>query len=237
MKYFILLSLFTLIACDVPSQRRQIFQSGKSNNVGDKLKPGNLVDSETGVPNSPTNGTSTATSGTGFESCSLSPKGSTVALGAIGICKNSVDPTQIKFQTSATDAVSRTCIIPTYKSSNGSSTYLGDPQCTFTQAGKIYLGRLYLTRQGFQGYPLTGVIIMKEPVLASYYECMHSYVFYTQNYNCTSSADYQACFQQYRYTTTTAHQMCCQRQATNYQALVCNTFKSNFAGQYIDIAL
>lgn len=232
MKYFILLSLFILIACDVPSQRRQIFQSSGNQYappVGDGLV--NTPGAQT--PNGGT--TSTPTSGAGFEACSLSPKGNSVSLGAVGICKSSIDPTQIKFRTSLSDTQTRTCIIPTYKDQSGNSTYLGDPQCTLTVAGNIYSGKLFITRQGFQNYPMTGVIIMKEPLLDGYYQCMHSFV--TGSMNCANSPAYQTCFQQQRFTNPAAHQYCCQLQAKAYQAQVCNTFKSNFAGQYLDLSL
>lgn len=238
MKYLILLSLFAFVACDTPSQRRQIFQTPGSNSLGvPKTGDGLVGTTTTGSGGGSGTPTQTPTSGAGFESCNLTARGSSNALGSVGICRNSLDQTQIKFVTSSSDSTSRTCIIPAYKAADGSSTYLGDPQCTHTVAGRIYLGQLYLTRAGFQGYPMNAVVIMKEPILPSYFDCMHSYVFYTQNKNCTYEQDYQVCMQQYAYTYPNAHQMCCTRQATNYQAAVCNTFKSNFTGQYLDISL
>lgn len=232
MKYFLPLILFTLVACDVPSQRRQLIKSG-ADSVSTTSGAGNgLVSGQDNY----TSGSS-ATSGTGFENCSLTPKGSTLSLGSVGVCQNSVDQTQVKFQTSSSDSSMRTCLIPTYKQADGSSLYLSSqPQCTLTVAGKIYTGKLVLNRSGFETYPMNGVIVMKENIMPSYYECMNAYAFYTQNRNCTYEQDYTMCRQQMAYYPN-AHQTCCQRQAQNYQTLVCNSFKANFGTQYLDIRL
>lgn len=239
MKYLILVSLLTIAACDVPSaQRRQIFQtSGKPSEI--KAPTNSLVPipGTSAVGSIPTTPTSSATSSAGFETCALTPRFSNLAMGAMGFCQSTVDETQVKFQTTDSDTTSRTCLIPTYKDSTGSSTYIGDPQCTYTQAGKIYLGRLFKNRPGFESYPLTGLMIMKETLLPGYIDCMQSFTFYTQNRNCTYETDYRACMQQYGMQSPNAHQTCCRKQATNYQTLVCNTFKSNFANQYVDLRL
>jgi hypothetical protein len=231
MKYLLPLFIFTLVACDVPSQRRQLIKSGSSNVANpNEISGQNNFNSGNTTVNS-------ATNGTGFENCSLAPKGSTISLGSIGVCQNSLDQTQIKFQSSTSDSSMRTCLIPTYKQADGSSLYLSSqPQCTLTEANKIYTGKLLINRSGFENYQMNGVIVMKENIMPSYYECMNAYAFYTQNRNCTYEQDYQVCRQQLAYYPN-SHQTCCQRQAQNYQTLVCNTFKSNFGSQYLDIRL
>lgn len=234
MKYFLPLFLFILVACDVPSQRRQLIRSGSSNSL---TPPPNGAVGGNDFNDGNTTPASSATSGTGFENCSLTPKGSTLSLGSVGVCQNSVDQTQIKFQSSLSDSSMRTCLIPTHKQADGSSLYLSSqPQCTLTVANKIYVGKLLINRAGFESYPMNGVIIMKENIMPSYYECMNAYSFYTQNRNCTYEQDYQLCRQQLAYYPN-SHQTCCQRQAQNYQSLVCNTFKGNFGTQYLDIRL
>ena len=232
MKYLILATLFIIAGCDVPSaQRRQIFQTPGSNSV---TAPNGAVGT-TGTPSTgittPVPTVNNATSGAGFENCSLAPKFSNMSLGSMGFCQSSSDETQIKFTTTSSDSTSRTCIFPTYKDSTGSSTYLGDPQCTYTVASKIYLGKLYKNRQGFESYPLNGIIIMKEELLPGYVQCMQAVAWYNQSGKCSTEPNYQSCSQQYG---TSA---CCRSFATNYQGQVCNTFKSNFANQYVDLRL
>lgn len=231
MKYLLPLFLFTLMACDVPSQRRQLIKSG-TNSV---LPPSNISGVD-GFNSGNTTPATSPTSGTGFENCSLAPKGSTLVLGSIGVCQSSVDQKMVKFQSSSTDTM-RTCLIPTYKAADGSTLYLSSqPQCTSTIAGKIYTGSLVLNRAGYESYPMNGIIIMKENLLESYYQCMNSYSIAVQNGTCVSHPLYNTCRQQMAYYPY-AHQTCCEQGARQIQEQVCSTFKGNFGTQYLDIRL
>jgi len=131
----------------------------------------------------------------------------------------------------------RTCLIPTYKSADGSSLYLSSqPQCTQTIAGKIYSGSLVLNRAGFENYPMNGVIILKENILESYYQCMNAYPIAVQNGSCVSHPAYNTCRARMGYYPN-AHQVCCEEGARQIQMQVCNTFKASFGNQYLDIRL
>lgn len=214
MKLMILSLLVLAVGCDTPTRSR----FPNSTSVGG--------DAFTTTPGSTTTtpGTTTTTPGTtsspGFESCNLTTRSSTADLGSLGICKSSLDETQVRFVTSITETTSRICIIPTYKDSSGNSTYLGDPQCTYTEAEKIYTGRLYKNRTGTSSYPITGVMVMKEALLVEYFACMDSYAKYIQYY-CPANPAYAPCVQG----------------ATNYRNSVCNNFKAKYPNNYLDIYL
>jgi hypothetical protein len=238
MKHLYLLSLILLVnACDVSTgNRRQIFNTPNGNAFSAYPTPAPT----SGVPivggSTPTPSTS-ATSGAGFETCSLTPKGSNGSVGQVGVCQSSSDETQIKFQTTAADSSVRTCLIPTYKDSSGSSVYIGQPQCTLTEANKIYLGKLYKNRTGFESYPLNGVIIMKENIMSGYFSCMNAYTTYQQPQYCTADPLYASCYQQNIRFYPNAAQLCCNQLATIYRDNTCNTYKNTYGSQYLDIRL
>lgn len=232
MKYILPLFLFSLVACDVPSQRRQLVKTGTSN-VG---SPTNAT-GENAFNSGNTTTTGSATSGTGFENCSLASRGSSLALGTIGVCQNSSDQTLFKFSSSTSDQSVRTCLIPTYKSADGSSLYLSSqPQCTLTTANQIYSGKLYVDRSGFQNYPVNGVIVIKESALEGYYGCMNAYATAVQTGACTTHAAYNNCRAQYGYNSY-YNSYCCQAAGYQIQAQTCDTFKANYSSYYLDIRL
>jgi hypothetical protein len=212
MKYLMIVLLVVIAGCDTPTRSR-FPSTASSNSLGTPTAPGTFTPT-------PTTGTPTpapVTSTTGFENCNLSKTQSSADLGGIGICKSSIDETQIRFVSSLSNTTSRTCIIPTYKDQYGNSTYLGDPQCTYTEAEKVYTGRLYKNRSGVSQFALNGVMIMREGLLVEYFACMDSYMKYVQYY-CPANPTYPPCLQG----------------ANNYRAQICNQFKAKYPNNYID---
>lgn len=225
-----------LIGCDAP-QRTRAPQSWV--NSGSLQDPGNqsgtLTPSTTSGSQS---GSGTTTANDGFQNCDLSNKFQTVDIGWFGLCQNSQDETLIRFKPSLTSTSTRTCLIPTYKAPDGSSTYLGQPQCTYTTAGTVVTGRLYKDRAGFSDRPLNGVIVMKEPLLPNYFNCMQGYLNWPANicpYGPTSSTSCAYAFSQCPNGARTSAY--CSSQATNYMNQVCMAFKSTYSNAYIDITL
>ncbi len=213
MKYLIFTLLIVVVGCDTPTRSR--FPSASSSDaLGTPGGTGTLTPIDPTVPVTPT---TPVTSTPGFESCNLAKSNSTADLGGIGICKSTQDETQIRFVSSLTNTSARTCIIPTYKDQYGNSTYLGDPQCTYTEAEKIYTGRLYKNRSGVSQYALNGVMMMKEGMLVEYFACMDAYLKYI-SYYCPAAPTYAPCVQG----------------ASNYRAQVCNQFKAKYPNNYID---
>lgn len=219
--YILLLSLLTLVtSCDAPQRTRApgIYDNGLSsgnNNTSGQLPPSNSTTGAIGGGGT----TGSATGSPGYDNCDLSYKYHTVDTGHFGLCQNSSDETLFKFKSSLGSTSVRTCLIPTFKDSSGSSTYIGQPQCTYTTTDKVVEGRLSKTRSGYSGYPLNGVIVMKEPLLPEYFNCMQAYL----NYR-TPSCPYGG------NTSPT-----CDYQAKNYMASVCTSFKTKYSNSYIDI--
>ena len=240
--YFLLLPVLLFVAaCDAP-QRSRMPTSYENNNYNDptnasgSFNPADLDGSNNGTttPGGTTGGT-TSTS-PGFENCDLSDKHHTIDIGFFGLCQSSQDETSFKFRTSLSSNSVRICLIPTYKDANGASTYIGNPQCTKTEANQIFTGKLYKDRPGFSTYPINGVIVMKEPLLPEYIGCMQGYTNWPGN-ACPmgpSSSSYcgywmQAC--PYGSKTGAA----CDGEARNYMGNICSSFKTKYSNSYIDI--
>lgn len=217
MKYLILSFMVLLAGCDTPTRSR--FPTSSSSSLGTPTTGSGFTSSTSG---SASGGTTTggATSDPGFEYCNLTNRSATADLGSVGICKSSLDETQIRFVSNMTNTTSRTCLIPTYKDQYGSSTYLGDPQCTYTQSEQVYTGRLYKNRSGFTNYAINGVMVMREGLLPEYFQCMDAYQQYI-NYYCPANQTYAPCVQG----------------ATNYRNSICNNFKQKYPNNYLDLNL
>ena len=104
-------------------------------------------------------------------------------LGQVGICQSSLDPRFFKFRFSKTDQTMRTCFIPTSRDYSGKSVYIGYAVCTFHNEGSIYSNHpnipMEKNRQGpaydpnaYSNLPLNGMMIMKEPMIYEYFDCM-----------------------------------------------------------------
>ena len=233
---FLILLSTLLVGCDSPQRTR----------APAKFITGNHLDSPNGgwnVTNPPgsTTGSTTGsgtTDTTGFAGCDLSDKYHTIDIGFFGICQSTVNETLFKFRTSLTSTSVRTCIIPTYKEANGSSTYIGQPQCTYTTSNKEIMGQLVKNRQGFQSYPINGVIVMKEPLTAEYFACMNAYVNWPRNVCPNGAATNQYCsYWVPRCPNGTQSGALCDAPAREHMAQTCTSFKTRYADAYIDIRL
>lgn len=225
MKTLVLISslLFLAVACDNP-QRTRTGVIGNGYNAGDM---GNPPGWDNGFTTSGTQGGTTGSGNNnnnnlppGFENCDLTPKPGSYAagIGYLGICQSTTDETSVVVKPSLSDSA-RLCLIPTYKSADGSSAYIGQPQCFIPQANVVTTGKLYKTRPGFTHSPLNGVMVMKETSLGAYFTCMDAYVSYTV----------PPCIYGPK-TSTYCHNM-----ATARMTQLCNDFKA--MNSYIDIRL
>jgi hypothetical protein len=216
MKNFIAYVMFLTLAvsCDSPQSTRLIAGSSALSNPTNTISTGTLTSGTT---------TGTTTSGglttAGFTNCNFTNVQSSNALGTIGVCQSTLDETQIAIRPSVTDTSSRTCLIPTYKDQSGSSTYIGQPQCTYTTQNAVVIGQLSKSRSGYSGYNLNGMMVMKETALTSYFQCMDAYTSYVS----------QAC------PSGAATNSSCDSYARSYMSSLCTNFKST--SSYIDFNL
>ena len=216
---FILL-LATLTSCDSPQRGRGITTSVGTNNLSTDTT-GTTAGSSFGTTTGTTTGSSATTASPGFESCDLADKYYSQALGYFGLCQNTQDETILKLRPSLSDQSMRTCLIPTYKETTGSSTYIGQPQCTLTSQNVPLIGKLYKNRSGFGSYPINGVMVMKENLLTGYFACMNAYANYVS----------QAC--PYGARTNAM----CNTYALQFRDNLCAQFKTQNASSYVDIRL
>jgi len=227
--YSLIMALLILtIGCDAPRRTRapavisngSTFQNGENS---DGFSP-------------PTGGSNIGeVTEPGFETCDLTQKYHTIDTGHFGICQSTQDETSFKFRPGLTSTSIRTCLIPTYKDQSGSSTYVGQPQCTYTTANKIVNGKLYKDRQGFNSYPLNGVIVMKEPLLPEYIGCMHGYTNWPSNVCQYGASNSYCAYWLPRCPTGARSNAACDTEAKNHMAKICTTFKSKYSNSYIDI--
>ena len=233
-KYFLCLPfLLFLASCDAP--QRTLTASNYSNGLTDNNNSG-FTGGTTGSSGGTTGSNNGVTTTPGFQNCDISTKYNTVDIGAFGICQSSSDETVFKFVTSAASQTYRVCLIPTYKDASGSSTYLGNPQCTYTNANTVVTGKLYKDRSGYSSYPINGVIVMRESLTPNYYACMQGYLNWPRN-ACPNGATTSYC--------SYYLQLCpyggggvsgtCHNEATNYMNTICTTFKNTYSSAYADI--
>ncbi len=217
MKYLMIVLLVVIVGCDTPTRSRFPSTGSSSDAIGTTpTTPGVFTPAPT-IPGTPTTPTTPVVSSPGFENCNLSKNNTSADLGSVGVCRSTIDETHIRYVSSLSNSSSRTCIIPTYKNQAGSTTYLGEAQCFYTTAETVVEGRLVKNRPGFSQLALNGVTIMREGLLVEYFACMNAAVQYT-NYYCPANPSYLPCAQA----------------AANYQAQLCNQFKSKYPNNYVD---
>ena len=234
---FFMISILTLVVgCDAPQRTRApIYVNGNG-----YTSTAGTTSGFTGTTSGSSSGTTTTgsnglTSTPGFESCNINlNRYQNMAIGAFDICQSTQDETAFLFRTSLGSSSSRTCLIPTYKDSTGSSTYIGNPQCALTEANKAITGRLYKDRSGFTSLPLNGVIVMPENLTPEYISCMQGYTNWPSN---ACQTGHVSCNYRYQcpYGGGNSVGTLCDSQARNYMAEVCNSFKSKYANSYSDI--
>lgn len=204
--------------------------------------PGNGTGESNPITNPGTTTGTTTGGGTtttpGYESCDLTYKYHTVDIGHFALCQNKYDPTAFRVKFSQTSAV-KVCLIPTFKDTNGSSTYIGEPQCLLvSESGKVIEGKLLKNRPGYQDKAMNGVMVMKYPLLTGYLSCMHSFINWPAN-NCPNGAQTNAtCYSYYVQCPQGATtNQACYNTASNYKEYVCNDFKNRYTNSYADIRL
>jgi hypothetical protein len=209
---------FLLVGCDAPSggrARSRALANTAANSMqssGTNFTPGN---GSTTTTTTSSQGSSPSNLGAGYESCDLSQVKSTAAF-SLGICQNTNDETKIKVKFVNADSTNMTCFVPTYKSQDGASIYLGQAQCTFHTAGQVMDGTFVKNRPGYSQAIINGVMIMKQPRLLDYYACMDAIPYFIQN-NCPQQPNY------------------CMNAATSYRNSICGAFVQQ--GNYLDIKL
>jgi hypothetical protein len=241
-KFFISFLLMVLAyGCDAPQRTAAppIYVNGNSlANPSNASGSFNTSGSSSGtVPNNSSGGSAVVTT-TGFESCNITEdKYRTMDIGNFNICQSTQDETVLKLRTALPSTSIRICIIPTYKDNSGSSTWIGQPQCTYTASGQIVSGKLYKDRNGFTSYPLNGAIVMKEPLLPEYFNCMQAYTNWPGNL-CTNGTTNSYCsywLPRCPYGPKSNAQ--CDMEGRNYMASICNNFKTKDSNSYLDIKL
>lgn len=230
--YLSLSILVLATGCDSPQRNRmpgQVIGNGLGQPVStDGSNPwGTVTPTTTGSTSGSTSGSTTlpSTRPEGFENCQISATHYAPVIGYMGICQSTLDETSVAINTTLADS-KPTCLIPTFKDTSGSSTYLGDPQCFIPVANDVKLGKVYKTRTGFKepnvtfmSLPINGVMIMKQQSLTAYYTCMDAFVKF-RHPSCPTGATYNDY---------------CRQMAMSYMSTICNDFKSN--NPYLDIRL
>lgn len=240
-----LLLLLLATACDGPQRNRLASTVNTGNGFTQPTGTGGNPWS-TGSTNGSTGGGTTGGANTpakppGFENCDISAKYYAAGINYIGICQSTIDETSVAVNSTVADSA-RTCMIPTFKEQDGSSTYLGGPQCYTPQANVVSTGQLSKTRSGnYNGVPFTqkalnGVMIIKEASITAYYKCMDFSANFPGN-QCPNGANTSGyCAQMYQQCPNGAStNSYCSQQANYYRTIECNNFKANHP--YIDIRL
>jgi hypothetical protein len=189
MRILILLSLFSLVSCQSPRDRRKIPLASSSTVTSPPSNDTGNDSGGSGSGNGNNNGGSGNESGgngqtnPGYDHCSFMNQGNyqyyNIKVAYFSLCQNAQDQTQFWFKASPTYPGSRICIIPTYRDGQGASFYLGSAQCEFFSPGQLIQGTLTKNRSGmssqgiaFQELPLNGVMVMPENQVMSYFDCM-----------------------------------------------------------------
>jgi hypothetical protein len=237
--FFVL--LFLIASCDSPQRGRMPVNYVNSGSLNDPYFPGTTTGTTNGgtTTGTSTGGTTGSNTGSnGFENCDITPKYQTADIGLFGVCQNKLDETFFKFNPTLTLTSVRVCMIPTYKDQSGNSTYIGQPQCTFTTQGSVIQGRLVKDRQGYQNHPLNGMIVMRENLLPEYFGCMQAYTSWPLN-ACPQGAANSYCAywlpQCGSYGAKTSAN--CDSGARAYMNSLCSQFKSKYSSAYVDITL
>ncbi len=232
------MALFLICACDQPATNRRSlsnytpFESALNSNNSNNTNNNNSenITSEDATENS---FTQTNNYGAGFESCNLNIYKDNAVIGQVSVCKNSNQETSVKTKYSKQDYAERTCLIPSHKLSNGSSFYLGVPQCMFHGSGQILNGQLVKNRSGFTQYAINNIMVMKQTSLNAYFACMDAVVNHIAAY-CPTVTD-TSCNM---YNVNPQMKAYCQQCITNaYNSMtnLCNQFKSGHSYLSFDV--
>lgn len=233
----ILLSTFFLLilmSCEAPQRTR--LQSAYDKMTNPYTNEYGSGSAESGSFNPDPNKDSTPVASE-YAHCDYSYRYHTIDIGHFAICQSRTDETKFKFKTQMANRNIQVCLIPTYRDAAGGSTYLGKPQCAYTEAGRDYEGRLYKDRSGFSGYNITGVIVLKYGLHEAYFSCMNASLNWPANV-CAYGPNTSASCSQLYYTcpSGSATNANCAAQANGHMSQVCEQFKSTYRNSYVDIS-
>jgi hypothetical protein len=218
------LLILTLIAgCDAPQRVRtpgETFSGSVDTGAGSgNFGNGSTTNGGTTGATTGTTGGTTGTSTGGGQSQTINCIKSVIAyhagLGNVDVCQDSANEVYFKMGFNTTDQSDGTCIVPMYKDGSGNSTYLGSAQCTKHNQGQIVYGNLNKNRNGYAGYQINSVMVLKYSGTTAFFQCMNAYGSY-----------FQTCMNQY--LNNPYYQNYCNTQASNYMTNLCNAFKSNY---------
>lgn len=221
MKTLIVLSLFALTACDAPVKVRTAPTdafSGSINTSGNGSTGFNLTPGTGGTTTGTTNGGTTTGSTTGSSggiNCIKTVTAFHSGLGSVDVCQDSANEVMFRLGFNTTDQSDGTCVVPMFRDSSGNSLYLGNAQCTKHNQGQVVTGQLDKNRQGYAGYQINSVMVLKYSGTNAFFQCMNAYG--SQYNGCMSSFGGNPFYQSY-----------CQSQAQTYMTTICNTFKSSY---------
>lgn len=231
----ILFILALAVACDGPTRIRQgAVTSEFSTAPDDSDKSGNSTTTTTGASSggSTTGSTTGGNVQAGFENCNTNPTRYHPGIGYVSICQSATNELYFRMGFTTTDQTDGTCIVPLYKDSAGNSTYLGTAQCTKHNDGQVSYGYISKNRNGYAGYPVNGVMVLKYSGTNAFFQCMQAY-----------DINYQACkvssCQSYASNPSLYNQCInsfistCDSSAKSYMSNVCTAFRNSYP--YIDI--
>jgi hypothetical protein len=221
MKLILLASIsLVLTACDAPQQRRL---AGTYNNnplttnsgQGDGTVGFGTTTGSSGTTTGTATGSTTGTTTGQTINCASNALAFHAGIGNVEVCQDASNEVYFKLGFSVTDQADGTCIVPMYKDGTGNSTYLGSAQCTKHNQGQVVFGNVSKNRNGYAGYPINSVMVLKYSGTGAFFQCMNAY-----------GSAFNSCMSQYG--GNAFYQSYCDTQAKTYMANLCNTFKSNY---------
>ncbi len=222
MKTFLILSLIALSACDAPVKVRTPPSDAFSNSIntsgngstGFNLTPGTTGGTTGGTTTGSTTGTTVGGTSGGIN-CIKTVTAFHSGLGSVDVCQDSGNEVMFRLGFNTTDQSDGTCVVPMFRDSTGNSLYLGTAQCTKHNQGQVVTGQLQKNRQGYAGYQINSVMVLKYSGTNAFFQCMNAY-----------GAQYNACLSSFG--GNTFYQSYCQSQAQTYMTTICNTFKNSY---------
>lgn len=154
--------LFILTACDSPQTNNRNRSGGLTNN--DKA----ITDSQLQTINQ--YNSNSLTDNSNMASCPNLKTATATEIGEVSVCPSLSNELQLTYRPSIGDTTTATCLIPTYIQADGRSTYLGEPVCVYHNAGALRQYTFVKTR--YLSSPVNGVMIMKQDIVASYFQCL-----------------------------------------------------------------
>ena len=226
MKNILLLSfLFVYISCDAPLRSRNPYASPiDTSKLGGTPTPTPTPDGTnkagTDNANKDSETTTETTTTPGFETCQLGPIHNINSGGNFGVCQSTLNEKQFKAKFVNSDSSNGTCFVPLHVNSDGSSYYLGPPECVHHTTNKEYT--FLLTKQ--RSEIINGLMIIKNNALNPYMQCMTAKMQFMSQYNNCQTNNAQTNAQ-------------CVQAAESWAYGICNNFATLYSGDYLQLSL